>query len=182
VAIVVLSLAACSGTESGDALATPSSCDLASVAPNPSNGGTDSSTAPIVARMTSYAAISDGQTVELLVLRADGELTARSDGLVHRAELTLTDVGRVEQCIDDSGFLMLDDGFVGSEAGHRDGKLCAVADAPVLSITASGSSDVTRTANGSAPGFADGGCDHGYPDGLLHVHAALEQLRDAAAT
>lgn len=47
-------------------------------------------------------------------------------------------------------------------------------------VTASGTSGVTRTATGTAPAFTDFSCDFDYPDGLLKLHAAMEQLRAAA--
>jgi len=59
--------------------------------------------------------------------------------------------------------------------------LCGTADAAETTVTAIGWSGVARTSTGTAPAFEAFDCDFGYPDGLLRLHAALDQLRDAAS-
>ena len=124
---------------------------------------------------------SSGETIAVVSIQPDGQTTTvGDDNQPRRAQLSAPDVERVQRCIDESGFLDLADGFTGSNIGSAGGdKWCAVSDAAVVTVTATGSSGGSRTASGISPGFEDTDCDFGYPDGLVRLHAGLVQVQAA---
>lgn len=174
---LALPAAACSGSKSDSAATSPASCDLSGITPQVSDGPAES-TAPALASMTAFS-VETNENILIVSVQPNGEITALGTGdQPHHGRLTASELAQVQQCIDDSGFLSLDEGFTGAATGSAGGdSRCTVSDASVITVTAKGSSGEVRTASGIGPGFADSGCDFGYPDALVDLHAALERIR-----
>ena len=106
---------------------------------------------------------------------------AQAPGRGHRRGiLDAASLDSLRQCIDESGFLDIAEGYKGPTQGKFGNKFCTVTDAPEVTVVATGSGE-TRAATGYALGMRGEGCDYGDPPALEEVYATLEQIRQVVS-
>ncbi len=119
-----------------------------------------------------------------VIVDADGQVDALADGPGRgrrHGTLDAASLDSLRQCIDQSGFLDIAEGYKGPTQGKAGDKFCSVGDAPDVTVVATGTSGETRTATAHALGTRGDGCDYGDPPALGEVFAALEQVRQVVS-
>jgi len=180
VATMVVLGGACSSSKKEHA--APASCDLSkatitNVVPPP---GAES---PVLATVSRVGGMNESGSITTVTVSDDGRVDTLADGPTRphrRGTLDAASLDSLRQCIDQSGFLDIQEGYKGASQGKAGGKFCTVTDAPDVTVVAKGSSGETRTATGYALGMREG-CDYGDPPGLDEVFAALEQIRQVVS-
>jgi hypothetical protein len=124
--------------------------------------------------------MNESGTITTVTVGEDGRVDALADGPKRphrRGTLDVASLDRLRQCIDDSGFVDIAEGYRGPAQGKLGDTSCSVTDAPEVTVVARGTSGETRTATGYALGIRGDSCDFGDPPALDEVYAALEQVR-----
>jgi hypothetical protein len=173
--------AACSSTKQEHA--APASCDLsrATITPAAPVAG---ATSGVVGTVTRVGAMNESGAVTTVTVTEDGQVNALADGPTrpHRVgTLDAASLDSLRRCIDESGFLDIEEGYQGASQGKLGNKFCTVTDAPEVTVVATGTSGETRTATGYALGVRGDSCDYGDPHALDEVYAALEQIRQVVS-
>lgn len=187
--VVALVLVASATGCAGSAETPDARCDLSAAAvspvPPPSDATPGREPGPALAVVSTSGGMNESGKVTRLTVEVDGSVAALATGAgeagLRYARLAPADLTRLQRCIDESGFLDIEEGFRSGTQGRMGDRFCTVTDASDATVVARGSSGLVRTATGYALGLGDIGCDLGYPRGLAEVHGALEQVRQRVA-
>jgi hypothetical protein len=180
VAVVAALTTACSSSKEH---AAPASCDLSKA--TISTAVSPAGSAPgVIASLTRVGGMNESGAVTTVTVTGDGQVDALADGPTRphrRGTLDTASLDGLRHCIDESGFLDIEEGYRGATQGKSGDTFCTVTDAPEVTVVAAGSSGETRTATGYALGVRGEGCDYGDPPALDEVYAALEQIRQVVS-
>ena len=181
VVTIVALLAGCSSTKKEHA--APASCDLSTATISTEVPAAGSSSG-VVATVSRVGAMNESGTITTVTVGEDGRVDALADGPKRphrRGTLDAASLDRLRQCIDDSGFVAIPEGYRGPTQGKLGNTFCSIGDAPDVTVVATGSSGETRTATAHALGTRGDSCDFGDPPALDEVYAALEQIRQVVS-